>query len=113
MQEDNQVEEQLQSEHKESTAVNLKTERYVPDDLVAHYSDSATVLHSENEFIVSFFLTEYPSAATKEELEQITSTRSRCVARVIMSPKQMSNVVDVLQENIDKYRGAYKTLEAE
>jgi hypothetical protein len=83
----------------------------VPDSLIAQYSDTATVLHSANEFIVSFFLTEYPPVATKEELEQIKSARSRCVARVIMSPKQMSNVVDVLQQNVDKYRAAYEGLE--
>lgn len=113
MQEESQIETQPQSETKESPAVNLKVERYVPDNLIAHYSDAATVLHSGNEFIVSFFQTEYPSAASKEELEQITSTRSKCVARVIMSPKQMSLVIDVLQGNMDKYRATYDKMESE
>lgn len=100
-------------EEQEDPRVTFKVERYVPDNLPQQYSDSMTVLHTENEFIVSFYLTEHPAAATKEELEEVKSLKSRCVARVIMSPGRIAGVIDALQQNFDKYSVAYAKTESE
>lgn len=92
--------------------VNIELVRYLPPDLIAHFVDNMLVVHTENEFILSFLQTEYPLAATKEELEQVGPIRTKCVARVIVSPNQMQSFIEALQTNFTKYINSYKKTEA-
>ena len=89
-------------------SVSFKLENYLPDDLQTHYSDAMTVLHTENEFILSFMQTQFPLAGTKEELEAIPLVRRKCFARIIVSPKQMEAIINSMQDNMDKFRAAYR-----
>lgn len=89
--------------------VTIRVENYLPDDLLTHYSDGLTVVHTENEFVISFLQTQFPLAATKEELQQVEVLKRKCVAQVIVSPQQMEKVVEALQENLKKFTDAYRT----
>ncbi len=93
---------------KNDFSVSFKAENYLPDDLEAVYSDSMSVLHTENEFILSFMQTQFPLAGTKEELEAVQSVRRKCVARIIVSPKQMEAIINSMQDNIDKFTAVYR-----
>jgi hypothetical protein len=85
---------------------------YTPEGLSSVYSDNVLVLHTENEFILSFFQLEHPypsggvgddktvSMKTPTDLSQL---KARCVSRVIMSPNQMIRVINALQDNLAKY----------
>lgn len=85
---------------------------YVPEGLISVYSDNVLIMHTENEFILTFFQLEHPypsggvgdgktvSTRTPTDLSQL---KARCVSRVIMSPNQMINVVTALQDNLAKY----------
>ncbi len=87
--------------------------RFLPPDLTAHYADNMLVVHSENEFIISFLQTEYPLAGSREELNQVESLRTKCVARVIIHANRMADYIEALQANHTKYINTYKKAEAE
>jgi hypothetical protein len=89
--------------------VTIRVENYLPDDLLTHYSDGLIVVHTENEFAISFLQTQFPLAATKEELQEVEVLKRKCVAQVIVSPQQMEKVVEALQENLKKFTDAYRT----
>ncbi len=110
MSEENEVQEQkliveVQNEDPVMDApVQVKVFRYVPDDLVALYSDSMTVLHTQNEFILSFFLSHYPAAETSKELQEVKMVKSRCIAQIVVNPVQMEKIIHALQINIEKFK---------
>ena len=69
------------------------------------------MLHSGNEFVVSFLLTEFPLAGTNEELAKAGSIRRKCVAQVIVSPNHFKSLVKALQTQLEKFN-ASKTPES-
>lgn len=87
--------------------VNIPVEPYLPDNVPTFYSDGMVVVHSANEFVVSFLLTDFPLAVGKEELEKVTVLRRKCVARIIMSPAQFDATTQALQQNLRKYQDSH------
>ncbi|MGH9931231.1 MAG: DUF3467 domain-containing protein [Pyrinomonadaceae bacterium] len=96
-----------------SAEVTIPVENYLPDDVPTYYSDGTLILHSANEFIISFMQTEFPLASSREELQELTSIRRKCVARVIVSPAQFQAIAKVSQEQMDKYLASHKKPEDE
>ncbi|MGH9907862.1 MAG: DUF3467 domain-containing protein [Pyrinomonadaceae bacterium] len=47
-------------------------------------------------------------AHSNEELKQVKAVRRRCVAQIIVNPKQAEAIMKVLQDNLDKYAAAQK-----
>lgn len=93
--------------------VTIPVENYLPDDVPTYYSDGTLVLHSANEFIISFLQTEFPLAGSKEELEQIKSMRRKCITRVIVSPAHFQALAKAFQDQMDKYIASYRKPESE
>lgn len=94
--------------------VTIQIENYLPEGGVpTYYSDGMLVLHSANEFVISFLQTEFPLASSKEELEQVKSLKRKCVARIIVSPAQFQAIAKVMPEQMNKYIESYKKPEAE
>ena len=93
--------------------VTIPVENYLPDDTPTFYSDGMLVLHSANEFILSFLLTHYPLASSKEELQELKAVKRKCVAQIIVSPAQFEAVTNALQENFRKYQDSYKKPQTE
>ena len=88
------------------SGVVFRVENYIPEDVQAFYSDAMVALHTEHEFILSFLQTEFPVASNNEELKQVKTVRRRCVAQIIIHPKQAEAILKVLQDNLDKYAAA-------
>ncbi len=95
----------------EDPSVVFAVENYLPENVPTFYSDGMVVVHSPNEFIVSFLLTEFPLAVGKDELEKEKTTplKRKCVTRIIMSPTQFEQTTKALQENLKKYQNSYRT----
>lgn len=91
-----------------STQVTIAVENYLPDDVPTFYSDGMGVLHTANEFVLSFLQTVFPLATSTEELEQIKLLKRKCVVQVIISPAQAQGVIKALQESMNKYTAAYR-----
>ena len=65
--------------------------------------------HTENEFILSFFEAEVPILlGTPDEnlarLQSIGSVKAHCVARIIVSPNRMTELLRILGENYSRYQ---------
>ena len=88
--------------------VTIAVENYLPEGTPTYYSDGMVVVHTANEFILSFLQTIYPLAGSKEELEAVKSLKRNCIARVIMSPAQFEMTANALVQNFQKYRESYK-----
>jgi uncharacterized protein DUF3467 len=88
--------------------VNYPVKRILPPDLVTYFVDNTIVHHTENEFAISFLQTQHPLAISKEEFEQIEQIICKCVARVILTPRHMEQLVEALQKNLEKYRESYQ-----
>jgi hypothetical protein len=92
----------------EDPNVTIPVENYLPDDAPTFYSDAMIVVHSANEFVVSFLQTEFPLAVGKEELQKVNLLRRKCVARIIMSPAQFEATTEALQTNLKKYHDSHR-----
>lgn len=88
--------------------VSIPVENYLPDDVPTFYSDGMVVLHTANEFILSFLQTVFPLAASKDELEKVVALKRKCIAQMIISPAQAEAIIKALQENMNKYVNAYR-----
>lgn len=76
----------------------------LPDGMVGQFADNMIVSHTGNEFILSFTQTLHPLVVKPEEAEKITSVEARCVARVILTPAGMNQIVEALQTNLERYQ---------
>jgi len=92
----------------DSEQVTIPVENYLPDNVPTFYSDGLIILHTANEFILSFLQTMFPLAASKEELEAIGTLKRKCLTQVIVSPAQAQTMINALQENMNKYVAAYR-----
>lgn len=101
------------SEDESDPSVSIPVETYEREDTPTFYSDGMTVLHTPNEFIVSFLQTEFPLAIGKEELEQVKLVKRRCVTRIIMSPAQFEETTKALKINLEKYQNSFRKQSAE
>jgi hypothetical protein len=80
---------------------SLKIEFYAPDETPTIFSDAQFVIHTGNEFVISFYQAQYP--AISEELKLHTDTiKSRCLVRVVLTPFQMQRLAGALQANLNK-----------
>ena len=80
---------------------SFKVEFYAPDETPTLFSDAQFVIHTGNEFIISFYQAQYP-AMSDEIKPQTTTIKSRCIVRIAISPAQMHKLVEALQSNIEK-----------
>lgn len=95
-------------EHEQDDLVTLPIEWYVPTEVPGRYATNLVVQHTEHEFVISFFEALPPIAfgspeETRAQLEKLGTVRLECVARVIVSPRRMTEFVKVLQHNLDNY----------
>ena len=81
---------------------SIKIKHYVPEGMMGVYSDGAQVMHTPNEFVLSFFQIEHPPI--DPDAGALTEVKSQCVARIFLSPDHMSKLVSILNENFAAYR---------
>lgn len=96
----------------EAKAYRLPIEWYYPDDLRTGHATNFIVQHTKHEFYLSFF--DFPppillgtDEEKKEELESLDSVRATAVARVAISTGRLQELIDTLQDNLNKYQARY------
>jgi len=87
--------------------VFLPTERYIPEDVVCEFSDAFLITHAEDYFVLSFLQSEHPLAASEEELKAIGAVQQACIARLIVSPKQLRRILEALKDNLERYENNF------
>jgi hypothetical protein len=73
---------------------------YLPENVQTLLADGLYVSFSQGVFILSFVQAEPPLVVTRQEAEKVTEVRSRCIARLAISPERMAAMVDVLQRQL-------------
>lgn len=84
-----------------------KLDFVLPPDLPLLYVDNVNVVHTPSEFIVSFLQSQPPLFVTDEQLESTDSIPSRVVARIVVNPLKMNDVVRTLMENFQLFVQTY------
>jgi hypothetical protein len=79
-----------------------------PRDIISRYSNNFVVQHTEKEFILSFFevlppLVLGPEDVQQAKLEALKAVPANCVARVILTPDKMKELIEVLENNYGKF----------
>ncbi len=88
---------------------DLPLEFHTAPELMSRYATNFVIQHTDQEFILSFFEAKPPLLlGTPEEratqLRSIDSVRADCVARLIISPRRMADLIKVLQQNYSTYQ---------
>jgi hypothetical protein len=80
----------------------------VPDSIETRYATNFTAQHTEQEFIIGFYEARPPILlGTPEQnlaaLRELGSVSARCVARVVVSPSRMRELIQVLTTNYENF----------
>lgn len=95
----------------------IKINYVYPDDLKSYFSTNSVVQHQKDHFILSFFETWPPAilGSKEEQLSQfnhLDKINAKCVARIILTPDKMGDLIRVLEENyhtfLEKQQGGKK-----
>ena len=83
-------------------AMRLKFEW--PGDVMSRYATNFVSQHTRDEFVLSFYEVLQPilvgtPESNKQQLEEMGSVPAHCVARIILSPSGMTQLIDILQRN--------------
>jgi hypothetical protein len=87
----------------------VKVDRYYPEELTTHFVSNFVSQHQPDHFIVSFFELFLPPVLgdTSEErqqvIDEIDSVKARCVARIVLTPDKMRELVSILSDNLANY----------
>jgi hypothetical protein len=87
---------------KTASGVTLTLEYYLPDDLIPHLSDGLIVTRTEDLFVLSFLQSEPPLVTSDQELIAKGKVRSKCVARLFITPQKFEAFVGVLSKQLPK-----------
>ena len=79
------------------------------DEVVTRHVTHTVVQHTENEFYIYFYEVRPPillgsNDKIKTTLEDIKYPPTECVARVVMQPNKIKELIRLLQENFNKYQ---------
>lgn len=88
----------------------VKINYHFPEDLNTYFVENIIAQHQPGFFILSFFETFLPPIVgeTPEDrekaLEKLKEVDAKCVARLVVTPEKMNDIIEVLIENFDAYR---------
>jgi len=90
----------------DSARIPLKFE--VPDSIISRYATNFVAQHTPNEFVLSFYEVCPPvllgsSEENRQQLEEMGYIAASCVARLILSPSGMRELIGVLEANLERY----------
>ncbi len=92
-----------------SVTRRIPIEWHIPDDMIGRYATNLIVQHTDNEFVIWFFEVDQPIVlGTPEEVErqlqEVTSVRGRCIAKIIVANNRMRRFIEVLEQNWKRFQ---------
>ena len=87
--------------------------RVIPPDLPVLYSDGLVVQNRNGMFTLYFFQAKHPLAFTTEEVNNIKSVDTVCVAQILLTPKQMEENIKAMTANLERLRAETSKLKEE
>ncbi len=92
----------------------IKINHKYPDNLQSYFASNFVVQHQEDHFILSFFEVYHPPiiGETEEEkiavLDKIDHIDANCVARIVLTPEKLEDIIRALQENQNSFLNRQK-----
>lgn len=93
----------------QTESLKLPLEWYFPEDIKTGYASNFIVQHTDKEFYLSFFDTPPPiilgsPKQRQEQVKKIESVRAQAVARIVIAAERMPQLMEILQENWEKFQ---------
>ena len=94
----------------EKLSQRVPVEYIFPDDLTSHFSAHFIAQFQQDHFILSFFEIFPPPLLAETDEERLASLKAidhidaKCVARVIVTPSKMRELIQILSENLATYQ---------
>jgi hypothetical protein len=84
-------------------ARNIPVTWHVPEDMIAEYATHVVVQSAEKEIFLSFFQAQPPiivgdESERQKQLDSIASISTRCIAKVIVAPSKLPEIIQMLQD---------------
>lgn len=98
----------------EFIAQRVRIEYRFPENLSSHFASQIVAQFQQDHFIVSFFEVFPPPLLAETDQEKIAALKAldhvdaKCVARIIVTPAKMQELVQLLAENLANYQLAMK-----
>lgn len=89
------------------TARDVKLEFERQPDMLLLYADNINIIHTPTEFIISFMQAQPPVLTSDDQWNAVDSIKSKCVARIVVSPMKMELMIKALATNFQKYIRSY------
>ena len=102
---DESNEKTLEGSSYEGVSKEISIEFYDPYNAPLTFVDNLAILYSEDRFVLSFFQAE-PPLIIESGSGGIEAVKSRCMARIVITPKAMTNFYKSIEQ-------AYKTYQAQ
>jgi hypothetical protein len=95
------------------TVRNIPIEWIVPADLRTEYATNVLAQHGEHEFFLLFFQAQPPIILGEKEerqqrLNELTKIPARCIAKIIVSPDRVEEIIKLLQSQLETYQSSFK-----
>jgi len=92
---------------------NIPIEWQVPSDLRSEYATNVLVQHGEHEFFILFFQAQPPIILgeleeREKQLGSLTAIPARCVAKVIVAPDRIEEILTLLKTQLETYRQNFR-----
>jgi hypothetical protein len=92
-----------------ATARNIPVDWQLPPDLHTEYATNVLVQHGQHEIFLLFFQAQPPIIVgelveRQKQLEEISKIPAKCVAKVIISPDRLEELIDLLKRQLESYR---------
>jgi hypothetical protein len=85
----------------------------IPDDITLQYVDNLNIIHTETEFSIAFFQSQFPPIMAEEDWDKIRKVKSKCVARIVISPAKMPIFIDAMVRNWKRFIENFGVAESE
>ncbi len=101
----------------ESQEVALPLRYDVPASLETRYATNFTVQHTDQEFVLGFYEVRLPVLVGSPEenlaaVREMSAVTAQCVARLVVTPARMAELIQVLTANYEHYRARQSEGEA-
>jgi hypothetical protein len=108
---------EAEQEEQSPLQITFPLEWHIPESMSSRYADNIIVQPRKYDVIISFFETQPPPlGGTPEQnrsfLEKLGSIRAECVAKIVVAPDLLPDIIKALQRGYEAYTSAKDRKEA-
>jgi Protein of unknown function (DUF3467) len=90
--------------------ITLNIVHHFPDNVPLTFADNVAVQHTPSEFTITFAQVRQPLVAKMSEYDKLENIRADVVARIVLTPSKLVELIQALQENLGIYKRRMQAL---